>query len=84
MRTSPLWVLGPSSLKRVFDDKIFTLLPKKPNVVTHILQSCDPNLAVVKKQKLADVKFVIDDENESKPVIKNERENDIYTCCSGW
>ena len=65
-------------MKRKIHD-FFTLLPKKPNVVTHILQSRDPNLAVVKKHKLTDVKFVIDDENESKPVIKNERENDIYT-----
>ena len=77
MRTSLLLALGPSSLKRVFDDKIFTLLPKKPNVVTHILQSRDPNLPGVIKHEPTDIKLFINYENESTPVIKKEKENDI-------
>ena len=63
-------------MKRKIHD-FFTLLPKKPNVVTHILRSRDPNLPAVIKHEPTDVKFVINDENESTPVIKKEKENDI-------
>ena len=65
-------------MKRKIND-FFTPLSKKPNVVTHILQSRDNNLPAVIKNEPTDVKLFIKDENESKskPVIKNEKENDL-------
>ena len=59
-------------------DDFLTLLSKKPNVVIHILQSCDPNLPAVLKQEPTDVKLFINDENESLPVIRKEKENNTY------
>ena len=66
-------------MKRKIND-FFTPLSKKPNIVTHILQSRDPNLptAAVIKQEPTDVKCYINDENESTPVIKKEKENDTF------
>ena len=63
-------------MKRKIND-FFTPLSKKPNVVTHILQSRDTNLPAVIKNEPTDVKLFIKDENESKLEIKNEKENDL-------
>ena len=69
-------------MKRKIND-FFTPLSKKPNIVTHILQSRDPNLptTVIKKEP-SDVKFDINDKNECTPVIKKEKENDTFKSVS--
>lgn len=62
-------------MKRKIND-FFTPISKKPNIVSHILQSRDQNLPVaVIKREPKDVKFV-NHENVSKPYIKKENDSD--------